>query len=278
MPPRKSKADAPPEPVTPTSATPARGPQLSQSDVPSYSLDDAIQVIVAIGDNYAGKPTRPLDVAAALGMSPNSTRFRMIGGAAVAYGLTTGGAFAPEIGLTPLGARIVRPMIEGDDIAAKREALLKPRVIGEFLRKYDNAPLPTDAIAKNVLQEAGVPPERVAKVLQFIVDSATAVGFVREIGNKRYVDLAGTQLPTSGVDVSPTQEVQPALLPPQRTVPLPPPASGVAVAVSPAVYVNIEIHIAADASSTTIEDIFKSMRRYVLNSSEHTENDATNSG
>jgi hypothetical protein len=276
MPQTKTKAEAA-KPVTPTSATPARGVHLSQNDVPGYSLEDAIQVIVAIGDNYAGKPTRPLDVAAALGMPPSSTRFRMTAGAALAYGLTTGGAFAPEIGLTPLGARIVRPVVEGDDIAAKREALLKPRVVGEFLRKYDNAPLPSDAIAKNVLQEAGVPQERLAKVLQFILDSATAVGFLREIGNKRYVDLAGTQLTTPRADVSPTQEVQPTLLPPQRTVPLSPQASAVAVAVSPAVYVNIEIHIAADASSATIEDIFKNMRRYVLNSSEHTENDAANS-
>lgn len=202
MPQTKTKAEAP-KPVTATPATPAKGVHLSQSDVPSYSLEDAIQVIVAIGDNYAGKPTRPLDVAAALGMPPSSTRFRMTAGAALAYGLTTGGAFAPEIGLTPLGARIVRPMIEGDDIAAKREALLKPRVVGEFLRKYDNAPLPSDAIAKNVLQEAGVPPERLAKVLKFILDSAAAVGFLREISNKRYVDLAGTQLTTPGAEVSP---------------------------------------------------------------------------
>lgn len=38
-----------------------------------------------------------------------------------------------------------------------------------------------------------------------------------------------------------------------------------AVSTSPAVHVNIEIHIAADATAATVEEIFKNMRKYVLN-------------
>ncbi|MUM16180.1 hypothetical protein BI330_07350 [Mycobacterium sp. CBMA 623] len=45
--------------------------------------------------------------------------------------------------------------------------------------------------------------------------------------------------------------------------PTPPPA--VNLQTSPAVHVNIEIHIAADANAATVEEIFKNMRRYVLN-------------
>jgi hypothetical protein len=45
----------------------------------------------------------------------------------------------------------------------------------------------------------------------------------------------------------------------------PPPPPSVNVQTSPAVHVNIEIHIAADATAATVEEIFKNMRKYVLN-------------
>jgi len=42
---------------------------------------------------------------------------------------------------------------------------------------------------------------------------------------------------------------------------------------SSGVNINIEIHIAADASTQTIEDIFRSMQRYVLRPDGAPEND-----
>ena len=44
----------------------------------------------------------------------------------------------------------------------------------------------------------------------------------------------------------------------------PPVAGPVTLTSSPAVHINVEIHIAADAKPGTIEDIFKNMRKYVL--------------
>ena len=116
-------------------------------------------------------------------------------GSAVAYGLTTGGYNASEIAITPLGMRIIRPTVENDDLAAKREALLKPRVIREFLQKYDSAPIPREDIARNVLADLGVPADRTSEVLKLIVDSAGDVGFLRTIKDKTYVDLDGANVP-----------------------------------------------------------------------------------
>jgi hypothetical protein len=247
----------------PTPADGAQRTRLSQEDVPAYSLDQAVRVPQAIADGYAYKPTRPLNVAAAMKMSPSSGPFRTLTGAAIAYGLTTGGAFAPEIGITPLGMRIVRPTREGDDLAAKREALLRPKVVGEFLRQYDGAALPTDQIAKNVLLEKGVPAARLDDVLALILDGAAEVGFIKEINSKKYVDLAGVQsgeeeLTSSKrgevetIDPSPAAKANMQVLQPT-------------VSVGAGININIEIHIAADASAATIEEIFKNMRRYVLN-------------
>ena len=236
--------------------------RLSQADVPGYTLEQALRVVKAIADNYAYNPTRPMLVASALNMTPSSGGFRGMTGAAVAYGLTTGASNAPEIALTPLGLRIVRPTSEGDDVAAKRDAMLKPRVVGEFLREYDNAALPPEAIAKNVLLEKGVPVERLDAVLQLIVESATAIGFIHELKGRQYVDLSASAS-------SRQLAVEAASATKQNESPLPLPPVSIAtppvVSVGPGIHINIEIHIAADASTQTVEDIFKNMRRYVLN-------------
>jgi hypothetical protein len=87
--------------------------------------------------------------------------------------------------------RIVRPTTEGDDLLARREALLRPRVVGEFLKKYNGAPLPRAEIAVNVLLEMGVPKDRSDEVLDFIVQGAESVGVLKEIKGKKYVDLSG---------------------------------------------------------------------------------------
>jgi hypothetical protein len=235
--------------------------RLSQEDVPGNPLEQALRVPRAIAESYGFKPTRPMHVASAMKMSPTSGPFRGITGASIAYGLTTGGAQGAEIAITPLGIRIVRPTTEGDDLAAKREALLRPKIIGEFLRQYDGSPLPADQIAKNVLASKGVPEERIDDVLALIVEGADAVGFLKEIAGKRWVDLTGV-----GDNATPAQDTPnsgqvltgAAPAPAQRVAPV--------VSVAPAIHVNIEIHIAADASSQVIEEIFKNMRRYVLSS------------
>jgi hypothetical protein len=85
--------------------------RLSQADVPAYTLEEALRVPEAIRDNYGKQPTRPLMVAAAMNLVPTTGGFRMITGAAVAYGLTDGAAQAELIGLTSLGKRIIGSVV-----------------------------------------------------------------------------------------------------------------------------------------------------------------------
>jgi len=168
---------------------------LSQADVPGFSLTQALRVAEAISDNFGKQPTRPLRVAQAMNMSPQSSRFRMLCGASVAYGLTEGGYNATEIGLTALGRRVVSPTREGDDQAAKREATLRPRVVRDFLTRYNGSRLPPENIGRNVLEEIGVPGDRTQAVYGLIVESARGVGFLRDVKNQTYVDLEGATSP-----------------------------------------------------------------------------------
>lgn len=170
---------------------------ISQADVPSVSLTKALRIPFAIAENYGYKPSNAVQVARALGVQPTTGNFKRLTGAAIAYGLTTGGYGADTIAITALGLRIVRPTSEGDDLAAMREAILKPRVIREFLKKYDGAPIPKDSIAHNVLVEMKVPQDRAAEVFALIIDSATDVNLLHTIKDRLFVDLSGATIPQS---------------------------------------------------------------------------------
>lgn len=174
-----------------TGAAPSKRAYVKQSDVPSGSLDDALRIPQAILDHYAGKATTPLHVAKALNVDPKGSQVRVLSGASIAFGLIEGGAQAASITVTDLARRILRPKEEGEDLLAKREAVLRPRVFGDFLRKYDGSPFPRNDIAQNVLEELGVPREKAEGVLEQIDASARSVGFIEEIKGKNYITLQG---------------------------------------------------------------------------------------
>jgi hypothetical protein len=164
---------------------------IKQTDVPATALDDTLRVPRAILDNYAGQSTSPFNVAKALDVEPKGRQLVNLCGAAIAYGLIEGGAQAESISITPLANKILRPPKEGDDVAGRREALLKPRIFKEFLVKYDGNAFPRDDIAKNVLIEMGVAKEKADEVLTRIVESAESVGFIEELRGKKYIHLEG---------------------------------------------------------------------------------------
>lgn len=164
-------------------------PYLKQTDVPAATLEEALRVPLAILDHYAGRATAPLHVAKALNVDPKGSQIRLLTGAAMAYELIEGGAQAAEITVTDLARRILRPTVEGGDLTAKRDAVLKPRIFGEFLRRYDGSPFPRVDIAQNVLEELGVPRSKTAEIVERIEATARSVGFIDEIAGKDYVSL-----------------------------------------------------------------------------------------
>lgn len=172
--------------------------RISQSDIPAYSLEQALKVPQAIGDNYNLKPTSPLKLAAAMKLQPSTGKFKMITGAAIAYGLTKGAGQSAQVEITPLGLRVLKPKKEGDDLVAKREAFLKPRVIGQFLRQYNGGAVPRREIAINVFSgDMGVPEDRAGDVLDMIMDGARSLSLVETINEKEYISLEGASTATS---------------------------------------------------------------------------------
>jgi hypothetical protein len=128
-----------------------------QADFPQAALQQAQKIASGLVDNFAGDSGSPPDVALALGISPTSSAWQTLTGASIAYGLTEGGVNANIIKLTSLGRKLVAPEEEGEDVSARREAILKPRILREFFEKYRRAKFPNETIAGNVLKSLGLP-------------------------------------------------------------------------------------------------------------------------
>lgn len=177
-----------------TKPTSKRG-RVSQTDVPRHPLGEALRVPRVLEDHYGGGGTTPLNVCTSLGSTPQSSWFRTITGAAVAYGLTDGAYNSTEIKLTALGSRAVAPTEEGDDLVALRESALRPTIMRQFLQKYDQKKIPPENIAQNVLASLGVEKEAAERTLKVILQTAEDAGILRELKGERYVDLKGSTPP-----------------------------------------------------------------------------------
>jgi N-acetyl-beta-hexosaminidase len=181
-------------------------PHVSQSDIPRHSLRECLTIAHAITDNFAGQPTTPLQIAMALGTSPTSSVWRTLSGAAVAYGLTSGGYSSQSIGLSELGRRITSPTEDGDDVKAKAEAALKPKIFADFFAKYNRAKFPPDQIVLNVLrQDYSVPVDRAQNVLEIIKDNGAFVGFLHQ--TKTGIFVSTEELKPSPVTLPTSEKV-----------------------------------------------------------------------
>ena len=100
---------------------------LRQTELPKISLEEALQVPMAIWEQFAGSATQPIYVAEAVGISPTSSNWRKTSCASAAYGLNEGGYNSKEISLTELGRRVVAPTEENDDKLALFQAAQIPQ-------------------------------------------------------------------------------------------------------------------------------------------------------
>jgi hypothetical protein len=179
---------------------------VSQSEIPKHSLVEAVALAQSLQDNFAGKNAPPYQVASALNISPTSSRWQSLSGAAVAYGLTDGAYNANDISLTPLGRRVVAPEIEGDETKAKLEAALKPGILNRFFTKYNRAKLPPDRIAYNVLASMGVPSERLADVFNTIKSNGELVGIIQSTKTGPFVAIDSPTLSSVTPPTEPEKE------------------------------------------------------------------------
>lgn len=166
-----------------------------QADFPLASLQQAQKIAAAIVDNFGGIAGSPPDVALAAGISPTSSAWGSIAGASIAYGLTEGGVNAAVMKLTPLGKQLVAPEEEGADVAARRDAILKPRILKDFFEKYRRAKFPSDLIGVNVLKTLGLPADRAVSGLEIIKSNGYYAGVIKDTPTGPFVNMDSPVVP-----------------------------------------------------------------------------------
>ena len=164
---------------------------ISQADVPKHALSEVITLAKALYENFNGESI-PHELANAMSISPTSSAWQSLTGAAVAYGLTEGGYNAAHIKLTSLGWRIVAPEVEGDDAHATREAVLRPRILREFFLKYNRGKLPQEQIGINVLVSMGAPKDRANEVFEMAKANGLLTGLITNTKTGLYVAIDST--------------------------------------------------------------------------------------
>src|SRR5262245_46173680 len=175
--------------------SPEKRTYFKQADFPQTTLQQAQRIASEIDNNFAGDGGSPPDIALALEISPTSSAWPVLTGASVAYGLTVGGYNANTIKITQLGKKLVAPEQEGDDLAARREAILKPRILREFFERYRRAKFPNDTIAGNVLKSLKIPTDRIPNALEIIKENGRYAGIIRETPTGPFVNLDSPGVP-----------------------------------------------------------------------------------
>lgn len=164
---------------------------ISQTVIPHLSLKRALSVPKAIFDHYGSKETLPHVVASAVGYSPASFNWRVLSGAAVAYGLTNGAYNSKKgISLTDLATKIFMPAEPGQKDHALIECALKPKILNDFFKKYDRQKFPQKEYAVNALVTMmGVPRDRAEETYEVIKETGEFVGIITETKTGPFVSI-----------------------------------------------------------------------------------------
>ena len=157
---------------------------------PLHTLEEALDIAVAIQESNAGLPFDRVLLAGTVGTTPASSGYTMKLNSSAKYGLTEGAYNDERISMTARGEAIVAPK-GGDELRrAVVEAAMQPEVFRRFYEMLDGKRLPEDAFAQNTLhRDLGVHPDLADECLRIIKANGLRAGIIRDIGGSLTVDL-----------------------------------------------------------------------------------------
>ncbi|MCW5863178.1 MAG: hypothetical protein KIT52_08740 [Anaerolineae bacterium] len=234
---------------------------------PPVTIEEASLIARTILQHNAGLATRRLTIFDSLGRQPDSSTSRALITASSAYGLTEGGYQSDIIKLTDLGRRIAQ-----DDPAAKLEAVIGVEIFRTFYDRYKDALVPATAAAVDFLKSMGVPDTGASKCLDIILENGKQVGLIRTSSGKERIlsieyvnesltglegqDLEGRETPRASLRENNGIDDEAKLASQTETI-----STRI-----PAIHIDIQIHISADAKPEQIDQIFASMAKHLYGS------------
>lgn len=169
----------------------------ASSAFPKNTLKETVELAQAIQDNNAGKPYNRLDLASALGKSPESSGYRTLITSSNRYGLVAGGYQAEAIELTDMGRSIVAPRTESEKNEALLKALRSIEVFNKFFQRFDQSKLPRDDLLKNTfIRDFGIPQEDAESCIAILKENLLDYGILVNMSGNVWVRLDKLASPT----------------------------------------------------------------------------------
>ena len=159
---------------------------------PIHELQNSLEVASAIHNEGISGSINVVRLAGVLRTTPGSSAYVMRLTSARKYGLTEGNSRSENIVLTPRGHSAVAPSRPEEQRQALIDAALEPGLFHKFYGAYDGQKLPSDEMAKNLLQrDFGIGPTLTQECLEVIKSNGFFVGLLGEIGKDIYVSING---------------------------------------------------------------------------------------
>ena len=158
---------------------------------PKFSLLKSLEIGKAIVDDNASQPYNRLSLAESLGLSPGSSKFRMLLTASSKFGLTIGSYNAPKISLTPLAESILKPKSEEEKENGLKKALFNINFYKKIFNMYNNNRIPQKQLFENTLQrDFGIPQDNTEKCYNLIMENAKDLKILQKISGNLYINLS----------------------------------------------------------------------------------------
>ena len=173
---------------------------------PIHELQNSLEVASAIHNEGISGSINVVRLAGVLRTTPGSSAYVMRLTSARKYGLTEGNSGSENILLTPRGHSAVAPSRPEEQRQALIEAALEPSLFYKFYDAYDGQKLPSDEMAKNLLQrDFGIGPTLTQECLAVIKSNGFFVGLLGEIGKDIYVSINGAHTSNRDTELFPRQ-------------------------------------------------------------------------
>jgi len=168
---------------------------------PKFSLMKSLEVAKSIIENNAGEPFDRLSLAESLGLSPGSSKFRMLIIASRKYGLIMGNYNSKQISLTPLAISILKYKDIKEKENALKESLFKIDLFKKIFNKYNKNKIPSKTLFKNILErDFEIPQDDTEQCHKLIIENAIEMNIIHKIHGNSYINLErlGSQGATEG--------------------------------------------------------------------------------
>jgi hypothetical protein len=155
---------------------------------PKYTLTECLKLAESIRDNNRGEPYNRIDLAQSIGLSPESSTFRILITASNKYGLTEGSYIAEKISLTDLGKKIVSPTTDEEKSQGILTSLYNVEFYKNFFTKFLNYRLPRKDLLLNTLErEFNIPYTDREQCYDLLIKNATELNLLKDISGTLYV-------------------------------------------------------------------------------------------